>query len=130
MPPLSALGEGVQSTDAQPGSTSAADEGHQELPRGSWSELASPQPDATSRNITAAVQAGLTATGGEGSHPVRHRGGPSRRAQRGLGSQCWGEGPLERVPGNPILLWAGGCWETEPCLDWESRVFIRGDGKG
>lgn len=60
---------------------------------------------------------------------MRHREGPSRRAQRGLGSQSWGEGPLERVPGNPILLWAGGCWETEPCCDWESRVFIRGEGR-
>lgn len=51
-----------------PGGTSAADEGHQEFPRGSWSELASPQPDATARNTPAAVQAGLTATRGVTPH--------------------------------------------------------------
>lgn len=60
-----------------PGSTSAADEGHQELPRGSWSELASPQPDATARNAPTAVQAGLTAAGGGGVTPREAMGVPA-----------------------------------------------------
>ena len=45
----------------------------------------SPQPDATTWHTPAVVQVGLTAT--RGIAPQRHRGGPSRRAQRGLGSQ-------------------------------------------
>lgn len=64
----------------------------------------SPQPDATSWHTPAVVQVGLTAT--RGITPQRHRGGPSRRAQRGLGSQVGARS-----------LWKG-YWEPDLALGW------------
>lgn len=131
MPSLSALGRGCRvpmSGPGAPGSISAADEGHQELPRGSRSELASLSP-AGRHHLAHTCRRASGTHCNQGDRTPEAQWGSQQEGTEGLGKPSGGEEPLERVPGNPIFLWAGGGREMEPCYDWESRVFIQGEGR-
>ena len=120
--PFVCPGEGVHSAKVWPRGSwehPAADEDHQELPQGSRSELASPQPDTTTRP---SCKWGLLQPGG------LHPWGSQQEGTEGLGKPELGRGALEKGTRDPILLWAGGGQETEPCYAWESRIFIQGEG--
>lgn len=54
--------------------------------------------------------------------------GSQQEGTEGLGKPELGRGALEKGTRDPILLWAGGGQETEPCYAWESRIFIQGEG--
>ena len=54
--------------------------------------------------------------------------GSQQEGTEGLGKPERGRGALGKGTGDPILLWAGGGQETEPCYAWESRIFIQGEG--
>ena len=100
MPPLSALGMGCRVPmpgPGAPGSIPTADEDHQELPRGSRSELASPQPDTTTRP---SYKWGLLQPGG--SHPRGTVGVPAG-GHRGAWEARAGAGALGKGYRGPDL---------------------------
>lgn len=101
MPSLSALGRGCRvpmSGPGAPGSISAADEGHQELPRGSRSELASLSP-AGRHHLAHTCRRASGTHCNQGDRTPEAPWGSQQEGTEGLGKPSGGEEPLERVPG-------------------------------